>query len=81
MVSAQVRREQTRFAMKRGLSQRRACPPEDVGVSPGYIDFLEAIHDPAHEEHQDMLDWCGGQFDPTAFNPSDTNALLSEIKF
>ncbi len=58
-----------------------ACPPEDVGGPPGYIDFLEAIHDPAHEEHQDMLDWCGGQFDPTSFNPSDTNALLSEIKF
>lgn len=58
-----------------------ACPPEDVGGPPGYIDFLEAIHDPTHEEHQDMLDWCGGQFDPTAFNPSDVNALLSEIKF
>ena len=33
MVSAQVRREQTRFAMKRGLSQRRACALMQVGRS------------------------------------------------
>jgi len=33
MVSAQVRREQTRFAMKRGLSQRRACALLQVGRS------------------------------------------------
>ena len=58
-----------------------ACPLEDVGGPPGYIDFLEAIHDSAHEEHQNMLDWCGGPFDPTDFNPSDTNAFLSDIKF
>jgi putative transposase len=33
MVSAQVRREQTRFAMRRGLSQRRACALLQVGRS------------------------------------------------
>lgn len=33
MVSAQVRREQTRFAMKRGLSQWRACALMQVGRS------------------------------------------------
>ena len=33
MVSAQVRREQTRFAMERGLSQRQACALMQVGRS------------------------------------------------
>ncbi len=33
MVSAQVRREQTRFAMERGLRQRRACALMQVGRS------------------------------------------------
>ena len=33
MVSAQVRREQARFAIERGLSQRRACALMDVGRS------------------------------------------------
>ena len=42
----------------------RRCPPEDVGGPDGFMDFLEAILDPAHEEHRAMLDWYGGPFDP-----------------
>ncbi len=41
-----------------------ACPPEDVGGFPGYTAFLEAMADPKHEEHEPMLEWYGGQFDP-----------------
>jgi len=33
-----------------------ACPPEDVGGAPGYEDFLAAIHDAVHEEHEAMLE-------------------------
>ena len=40
------------------------CPPEDVGGPWGYADFLAAIADPAHENHDHMLNWCGGAFDP-----------------
>ena len=50
---------------------RRACPPEDCGGPWGYLAFLEAIKDPAHEEHESMLEWVGGQFDPAAFDPAD----------
>ena len=38
-----------------------ACPPEDCGGVPGYEGFLEAIRDPAHEEHQVML--CVGRWE------------------
>jgi Plasmid pRiA4b ORF-3-like protein len=62
------------------LDGANACPPEDVGGPPGYADFLEAIHDPAHEEHESMLEWCGGSFDPTAFRPDDINAALRQFK-
>jgi len=48
----------------------RACPPEDVGGVWGYVDFLEAIADPEHEAHDDMLEWVGGKFDPEAFDPT-----------
>ena len=41
-----------------------ACPPEDVGGFPGYADFLEAMADPKHEEHNRMLEWYGEKFDP-----------------
>ena len=55
---------------------RRACPPEDVGALPGYYDFLEAIEDPEHPEHEGMLEWIGGAFDPDAFDVEAVNAEL-----
>jgi hypothetical protein len=62
------------------LDGANACPPEDVGGPPGYEDFLEAIHDPAHEEHDAMLEWCGGAFDPAAFDPAAVNESLQRFK-
>ncbi len=63
------------------LDGRNACPPEDVGGVPGYADFLEAITDPTHEKHDHFLEWCGGSFDPEAFDLVLANQLLSEVKF
>jgi len=69
-------------AMKspRCLDGAHACPPEDVGGPPGYIEFLEAINDPAHDEHDSMLEWCGGSFDPIAFRLDDIDDRLRQIK-
>jgi Plasmid pRiA4b ORF-3-like protein len=55
------------------LAGRGACPPEDVGGLPGYYHFLEAIKDPNHPEHEDMLEWAGKHFDPAAFNVQEVN--------
>jgi hypothetical protein len=63
------------------LDGQNACPPEDVGGVPGYADFLQAISDPAHEEHDHFLTWCGGSFDPSAFDIVLANQRLSEVKF
>ncbi len=63
------------------LDGQNACPPEDVGGAPGYADFLAAISDPAHEEHDHFLKWCGGGFDPAAFDIVLANQRLSEVKF
>ena len=62
------------------LAGANACPPEDVGGPPGYADFLEAIRNPAHEEHAEMLEWCGGAFDPAAFRPDDINTAFRDLK-
>jgi len=64
----------------RCLDGAHACPPDDVGGPPGYIEFLEAINDPAHDEHESMLEWCGGSFNPTAFRLDDINETLRQIK-
>lgn len=52
----------------RVIAGKRACPPEDVGGYLGYGDFVEAITDPAHAEHETMLEWIGGRFDPERFD-------------
>jgi hypothetical protein len=46
----------------------RQCPPEDVGGFPGYYEFLDAISDPTHEEHEHLLEWVGESFDPEEFD-------------
>jgi hypothetical protein len=51
------------------LEGGRKCPPEDCGGAPGYDDFLEAIMDPRHGEHAEMLVWAGGDFHPEEFDP------------
>lgn len=52
------------------------CPPEDVGSSPGYEAFLDAMADPAHPEHEDMKEWYGRDFDP---NAPETEELKAEV--
>ena len=42
----------------------RRAPPEDVGSTDGFMEFLEAVLDVGHAEHARMLEWCGGAFDP-----------------
>jgi hypothetical protein len=58
------------------LTGRRACPPEDVGGIWGYVGFLEAMRNPAHEEHDSYVEWIGGEFDPEAFDLEDINQGL-----
>lgn len=55
----------------RCLAGESACPPEDCGGIMGYEDFLEAIDDPSHPQHEEMLDWIGGEFDPEHFDPDE----------
>ncbi len=53
------------------------CPPEDVGGPWGYQDFLEAIADPEHENHEELVEWWGEEnFDPNVVDKSDINAAL-----
>src|SRR3989304_2463809 len=58
------------------IKVKRACPPEDCGGTSGYYKFLKVIQDPENPEHEDMLEWAGGSFDPEAFDLDEINRLL-----
>ncbi|MBL8155092.1 MAG: plasmid pRiA4b ORF-3 family protein [Anaerolineae bacterium] len=60
----------------RCLTGKRACPPEDIGGIWGYDEFLEAIRDASHPEHETLTEWIGGEFDPEEFNLTEVNEQL-----
>jgi hypothetical protein len=53
------------------MDGKRACPPEDCGGPWGYEEFLAAIANPDHEEHEEWLEWAGGEFNPEYFDPKE----------
>lgn len=61
------------------LTGKRASPPEDVGGIWGYAEFLEAIQDPKHPEHEGMLAWVGGVFDPEECDIQAINQQLQRL--
>jgi hypothetical protein len=58
----------------------RACPPEDVGGVWSYEGFLEAIGDPDHPEHEDYMEWIGGEFDAEEFDLDAVNSALRALR-
>ena len=61
------------------IAGRRACPPEDCGGVPGYYRLLEVLADPRDEEHAELSEWVGGEFDAQRFDAEAVNARLAAI--
>jgi len=52
-----------------------------VGGTSGYMNFLEAWHDPAHEEHKANRRWAGRSFHPEKFDLAAINrAITSRLR-
>jgi hypothetical protein len=60
----------------RCLEGKRACPPDDVGGLWGFGEFVEAMADRKHPEHERYMDWYGSKFDPTAFSPDQATRAM-----
>jgi len=54
----------------------RACPPEDVGGTYGYQEYVRAMANPKDKRHKEFLEWSG-PFDPEAF---DAQAATKEMR-
>ena len=61
----------------RCIAGARACPPEDCGGVGGYENLLEALANPDHEEHEDLVTWSG-DFQPEQFMLPKRGADLHE---
>jgi hypothetical protein len=57
------------------LEGERGCPPEDVGGVSGYLEYLEALADPSHEQHEEFKQWAGN-FDPEEFDADKMTKLM-----
>ena len=66
-------------AYPRLLDAAGRCPPEDVGGPPGYEQYLEAIADPKHEQHGDLVDWRGPGFDPNTVDEVGIRKELAKL--
>jgi len=58
----------------------RACPPEDCGGIGGFYDLLDALGDPTHDQHEELQDWVGDDYDPDAFSIEDVNQMLTPLR-
>lgn len=61
------------------IAGARACPPEDCGGVWGYQNLVEAINNPAHEEHEELLEWAGEGWDPEHFDLAGINQELKSL--
>ena len=59
------------------LAGERRAPPEEVGGSSGYEDYLEAMANPEHQEHENGLQWRGPG-DPEALSLAAVNQQLQK---
>lgn len=60
------------------LGGARACPPEDCGSFPGYMDILEALDAKKPTQAQkELLEWVGENYDPECFDLDAVNRRLT----
>jgi len=62
------------------LAGERACPPEDCGGPWGYEQMLQVLNDPDHEEHEEMREWVGEEFNPERFDLGEANRQLKGVR-
>lgn len=58
------------------VAGEQARPPEDVGGVSGYEYFLKAVNNPRHPEHEEYMQWSGGQFDAAHFSLDESNERI-----
>jgi hypothetical protein len=85
IVVEQQQKPQTLLAYPVCVAGERACPPDDVGGPPGYMDLLRALlgetnEDSDDEEDENRRQWIGGFYDPEGFDVNNANQRMSKLR-
>lgn len=63
----------------RFIDGARRAPPEDVGGLPGFEEFLDAMTDPKHPEHDSVMTWYGRIFERDDIDLGTITARLAKL--
>jgi len=64
----------------RCLGGENACPPTGFAGVDEYREYLDAVDDPQHERHDELLAIALDSFDPTIFDIDELNRTFSLFK-
>lgn len=62
------------------IGGEHAAPPEDVGGIGGFREFLDALSDPRSDEHDNYVEWSGGNYDFDSLDLAEINARLQQVR-
>lgn len=62
------------------IEAKGACPPEDIGGPPGYAEYLDAMTNPDHERHDELVQWRRPDFDPDDPHTARINAAFAALR-
>jgi len=63
------------------IAGERACPPEDCGGVSGYYELLEAIRNPLHPRHRELIEWLDEPYHPEDFHPENVHFTNPETRW
>ena len=69
----------TPFRSARCIEGVGACPPEDCGGIPGFMELLKAVKKPKSKAAKEYEQWLGYPYDPNAFSCDDVNPWLGRL--
>ena len=61
------------------LKAEGRCPPEDIGGTHGFDEFLEIMEDKSHPERESYIEWYGSEFNPSQVDLNQINNDLTKL--
>ncbi|CTQ63491.1 Plasmid pRiA4b ORF-3-like protein [Roseibium album] len=67
------------YEYPRFLEGENRAPPEDVGGTFGFADFLEAMSKPRHPQNRELVRWYGSRFDTNDISVDLINQRIVQL--